>query len=57
MYPESHGIISNHFYDPEFNARFDMGSDESLKGRWWGGEPLWNTLTKQVLSLIYLYTK
>ncbi|XP_042858870.1 venom phosphodiesterase-like [Penaeus japonicus] len=47
LYPESHGIIANSFYDPEFGASFSLGSAESLKGRWWGGEPIWNTLTRQ----------
>ncbi|KAB7506304.1 Ectonucleotide pyrophosphatase/phosphodiesterase family member 1, partial [Armadillidium nasatum] len=47
LYPETHGIIDNHFYDPDFDAYFDLGSEESLKGRWWGGEPIWNTVEKQ----------
>ncbi|XP_047480634.1 LOW QUALITY PROTEIN: venom phosphodiesterase 2-like [Penaeus chinensis] len=47
LYPESHGIIANKFYDPEYHATFSMGSEESLQGRWWGGEPIWNTLTRQ----------
>ncbi|XP_050729429.1 venom phosphodiesterase-like [Eriocheir sinensis] len=47
MIPEAHGIISNDFYDPEFGATFSVGSDEALLGRWWGGEPIWNTLTRQ----------
>ncbi|KAK3882852.1 hypothetical protein Pcinc_012785 [Petrolisthes cinctipes] len=45
--PESHGIIANKFFDPEFYATFEIGSDESLKARWWGGEPIWNTVTDQ----------
>lgn len=47
LYPESHGIIANKFYDPDFKASFSLGSEESLKGRWWGGEPIWNTLARQ----------
>ncbi|KAL7638831.1 UNVERIFIED_CONTAM: hypothetical protein RMT77_010365 [Armadillidium vulgare] len=47
LYPETHGIIDNHFYDPDFDAYFDLGSEESLNGRWWGGEPIWNTVIKQ----------
>lgn len=48
LYPEAHGIIANEFYDPEFGAKFEVGNDESLKSRWWGGEPLWNTVNRQV---------
>lgn len=51
MYPEAHGIIASSFYDPEFNATFTPGSAESFLGRWWGGEPIWNTLNKQVGSI------
>ncbi|KAG2388541.1 hypothetical protein C9374_000705 [Naegleria lovaniensis] len=47
LYAESHGIVSNSFYDPSFNAVFKLGSDESLKPRWWLGEPIWNTAEKQ----------
>ncbi|XP_063883864.1 venom phosphodiesterase-like [Scylla paramamosain] len=47
LYPESHGIISNKFYDPEFHATFSIGTEESKKGRWWGGDPIWNTITRQ----------
>ncbi|XP_076035320.1 venom phosphodiesterase-like [Oratosquilla oratoria] len=47
LYPESHGIVGNKFFDPEFNATFKLGSDESCKPRWWGGDPIWNTVMKQ----------
>ncbi|XP_076035464.1 venom phosphodiesterase-like isoform X2 [Oratosquilla oratoria] len=47
LYPESHGIVGNKFFDPEFNATFKLGSDESRKPRWWGGDPIWNTVRKQ----------
>ena len=41
LYPESHGIIGNHMYDPVWNASFSMANNES---RWWeGGEPVWVT--------------
>lgn len=50
LYPESHGIIANKFYDPEFQATFSLGSEESLLSRWWGGEPMWNTVTRQGLK-------
>ncbi|XP_014666537.1 PREDICTED: venom phosphodiesterase 2-like [Priapulus caudatus] len=47
LYPESHGIIDNNMYDPEFGASFSLGSPESYKNRWWQGEPVWNTIEKQ----------
>ncbi|XP_046360524.2 ectonucleotide pyrophosphatase/phosphodiesterase family member 5-like [Haliotis rufescens] len=48
LWEESHGIIGNHMYDPEFNATFNMGTKET---RWWdGGEPLWVTAKKQGLK-------
>ncbi|XP_071548743.1 venom phosphodiesterase-like isoform X2 [Panulirus ornatus] len=50
LYPESHGIIANSFFDVEFNATFHIGNDESLNGRWWGGEPIWVTLAKKSLK-------
>ena len=44
LYEESHGIISNHMYDPELNETFNMGTKDT---KWWdGGEPLWVTVRK-----------
>ncbi len=45
--PENHGIIGNKFYDPEFDARFALGSPSVIEGRWWGGEPVWLTAERQ----------
>lgn len=47
LYPESHGIIGNSMYDPEFKASFCLSCSEKQKNRWWGGEPIWNTVLKQ----------
>ncbi|XP_069167904.1 venom phosphodiesterase-like isoform X2 [Procambarus clarkii] len=47
LYPESHGIIDNDFADPVFNAIFSAGNAEPFHGRWWGGEPIWNTIVRQ----------
>ncbi|CAL4075250.1 unnamed protein product, partial [Meganyctiphanes norvegica] len=46
-YPETHGIIANKFYDPEFKSVFSVGSEESTNGRWWGAQPIWNTVNAQ----------
>ncbi|XP_062581552.1 ectonucleotide pyrophosphatase/phosphodiesterase family member 5-like [Saccostrea cucullata] len=44
LYEESHGIVSNHMYDPVLNDTFGF---KSLESEWWdGGEPLWVTARK-----------
>ena len=44
LYPETHGIIANEMFDPEFRAVFDSNNNET---RWWdGGEPVWVTNQK-----------
>lgn len=47
LYPESHGIIRNNFFDPVFKETFSYKNNHMTEGRWWGGEPIWNTLNKQ----------
>ncbi|KAK3872787.1 hypothetical protein Pcinc_018272 [Petrolisthes cinctipes] len=44
LYPASHGIIANSFYDPEYKESFSMSNNE---GKWWWGEPIWLTLRRQ----------
>ncbi|XP_063883687.1 venom phosphodiesterase-like isoform X2 [Scylla paramamosain] len=46
LYPESHGIVANNFYDPDFNESFAINM-KVKDGKWWGGEPIWHTLTRQ----------
>ena len=44
LYPESHGIIANEMFDPQFKALFFSNNNET---RWWdGGEPVWVTNEK-----------
>ncbi|KAI9008765.1 alkaline-phosphatase-like protein [Phycomyces nitens] len=51
LYPETHGIVGNYFYAPEFNDTFDYKSPaKSWDGKWWGGEPIWITAEKQNLK-------
>ncbi|KAI7848101.1 alkaline-phosphatase-like protein [Circinella umbellata] len=48
LYPESHGIVGNFFYDPFLNDSFYYKSPEkSWDQKWWGGEPIWNTAVRQ----------
>ncbi|EFC47040.1 predicted protein [Naegleria gruberi] len=49
LYAESHGIVSNRFYDPNYDAVFKLGSQEAFNPRWWLGEPIWVTAEKQGL--------
>ncbi|RHZ76911.1 hypothetical protein Glove_187g34 [Diversispora epigaea] len=47
LYPESHGIIGNVFYDPVLNDTFFYTDPKrSFDSKWWGGEPLWVTVIK-----------
>ncbi|KAI7903852.1 alkaline-phosphatase-like protein [Cokeromyces recurvatus] len=48
LYPESHGIVGNYFYDVDLNDSFYYKSpDQSWDSKWWGGEPIWITAVKQ----------
>jgi len=40
LYPESHGIVDNEFYDPEFGEMFNYGGRNDSDNRWWLGEPV-----------------
>jgi len=44
LYPESHGVVGNTFWDPGLLAEFYYTDpDRSLDPKWWGGEPFWVT--------------
>lgn len=48
LYPESHGIVSNTFWDPDLGEHFTYANDSiSMVPKWWGGEPLWVTTERQ----------
>ncbi|KAJ2806826.1 hypothetical protein H4R21_000715 [Coemansia helicoidea] len=49
LYPGSHGIVGNTFYDTALNATFVYTNTSiSDQSRWWeGGEPIWVTAEKQ----------
>jgi len=49
LLPESHGIVSNVFYDPSLNATFhykDRACIKDVDNKWFKGEPLWVTANK-----------
>jgi predicted AlkP superfamily pyrophosphatase or phosphodiesterase len=40
LYPESHGIVGNYFYDSELDDHFNYKDpSHSWDEKWWGGEP------------------
>lgn len=48
LYPESHGIVSNQFWDPKLQEEFYYTNLEvSMQPKWWNAEPLWVTAEKQ----------
>ncbi|OAQ24379.1 Phosphodiest-domain-containing protein [Linnemannia elongata AG-77] len=48
LYPSSHGIVANMFYDPKFNQDFNYKiPDKSWDPKWWGGQPIWETAVHQ----------
>jgi predicted AlkP superfamily pyrophosphatase or phosphodiesterase len=51
LYPESHGIVGNTFWDPEWKEEFYYTHTESsMQPKWWGGEPFWVSAEKQGLK-------
>lgn len=46
LYPESHGIVANAFYDPELDDFFSYTDQRNLReAKWWAAaEPIWNTI-------------
>ncbi|KAB5546877.1 alkaline-phosphatase-like protein [Coniochaeta sp. 2T2.1] len=48
LYPESHGVVGNSFWDPELQEEFYYtDAARSLDPKWWDGEPFWVTAEKQ----------
>ena len=42
LYPGTHGIIGNSFFDRSHNATYRLGNLDAVEdGSWYGGEPLW----------------
>lgn len=51
LYPSSHGIVGNTFYDTHLDAHFhNTVAEESLDVKWWGGQPIWQTAAFQGVS-------
>ncbi len=48
LLPTHHGIVGNHFVDPDDGARFRYSDSTVVRqSRWWLGEPLWVTAERQ----------
>ncbi|KAL2158390.1 hypothetical protein VTH06DRAFT_4438 [Thermothelomyces fergusii] len=51
LYPESHGVVSNKFWDPTLQEEFYYTDpSRSMDPKWWSGEPFWVTAQKQGLK-------
>lgn len=58
LYPESHGVVGNSFWDPGLQEEFYYTDpSRSMQPKWWaGGEPLWVTAELQNLkSAIHMW--
>ncbi|MCJ1462921.1 hypothetical protein MMC07_001525 [Pseudocyphellaria aurata] len=58
LYPESHGVVGNTFWDPKLQEEFYYTDPaRSMQPKWWlGGEPLWVTAEKQkVKTAIHMW--
>jgi predicted AlkP superfamily pyrophosphatase or phosphodiesterase len=56
LYPESHGMVGNSFWDPEFQEEFIIEPSIIAQSKWWNAEPLWVTAEKQgVHSAIHMW--
>ena len=58
LYPESHGIVGNSFWDTDLQEEFYYTDPaRSMQPKWWlGGEPIWVTAAKQnVMSAIHMW--
>jgi predicted AlkP superfamily pyrophosphatase or phosphodiesterase len=48
MYADTHGLVGNRFYEPEFDAYYAIRDRAEVEnGRWYGGEPIWVTAETQ----------
>ena len=48
LYPDSHGIVANEFFDPQTGLLFSLSNAQTKTDpRFYGGEPVWNTAHRQ----------
>ncbi|CAH7685157.1 antigen [Phakopsora pachyrhizi] len=52
LYPESHGIVANNFFDPRSNSSFDcVDPQKSWDSSWWFGQPIWEIAIRRGLKV------
>jgi alkaline phosphatase D len=54
LYPEHHGIVMNHFYDPARNAEYS-NSKNAPDGSWYHGKPLWVLAEQQKVKAASMF--
>lgn len=48
LFPDHHGIVHNNFYDSVLHYTYKISDRKAVEdGRFYGGEPVWNTAEKQ----------
>jgi predicted AlkP superfamily pyrophosphatase or phosphodiesterase len=57
LYPEHHGIVANHFYDPARKAHYAMSDAKAVTdGSWYSGVPIWSLAeSKGMRSAVLLW--
>jgi len=56
LYPESHGVVGNTFWDPELKEEFYYTNPLAMQPKWWGGEPIWVTAERHgIRSAIHMW--
>lgn len=56
LYPESHGVVGNTFWDEELQEEFFYTNPNAMNPKWWGGEPIWVTAESQgIRSAIHMW--
>ncbi len=56
LYPESHGVVGNTFWDEKLQEEFFYTHSNALQPKWWSGEPIWVTAENQgIRSAIHMW--
>ncbi|GAB3814882.1 hypothetical protein GCM10028895_08410 [Pontibacter rugosus] len=56
MYPASHGLINNYFYDPQRKESYSMRDRDKVEdSSWYGGVPLWVLAEQQQMLTASFY--
>ncbi len=56
LYPAHHGLVGNHFYDPQFKQFYSIRDRKAVEDpKWYGGIPLWVLAEKQHLLSASFY--